>query len=907
LGADVCFRNGALNSTDSPGNTANWTAGYAVGTTSITLSSTSNLQVGSLLILDQLNDSSDNGGIFVCDAGGVCATEGPGGTGRSGRVQQQHVRVTAISGNTVTITPGLYMPNWRSSQSPGAWWSSALPITMSGIEDLTVNHAGSASVMSGVYFFNAYNCWMKNVKSLNGNRNHVWLYQSAHVTVRDSYFYGTRNAASQSYGIETYMNSDALVENNIFQHVTVGMMTGGSTSGTVFAYNYSIDDYYNVASWMQSSSYLHAGGIGFVLFEGNEGIGFTADAIHGTSDFATVFRNVFTGWETGKTQQTIPIHIYTYNRYVNVVGNVLGRSGYHDRYETATPSGTGGNTAIYTLGWSGNGGTTDSGVPNDPRVKTTLFRWGNYDVVNGAVVWNAAEVPSTLSPFGNPVPGNQTLPASLYLPGKPSWWGAVPWPAIGPDVTGGQDPTGRAYKLPAHLCYDATSKTGGILNFNAAACYSSVADTTSPTVSITSPANGSTGSGTITITGTASDNVGVAGVQLKLDGANLGAEDNTAPYTVTWDTTGAANGSHSLSAVARDAAGNVATSVPIAVTINNVQDTTAPSVPSNLTATVVSVTQVNLTWAASTDNAGVAGYRVFRCQGAGCSPTAQIATGPGTSYSDPTLSPSSAYTYAVSAFDASNNVSGQSAAASAVTHSLPSPAVSQVAAYGFSEGTGNLAADGSVNRNTGTLTGAAWTASGKFGTGLSFNGTDSFVDAPDIDPLSLGTDATLMAWVSLSGAPVEVASVFNKWNQTGDDEYLFGINPNRTLYFAWRTTAGVNWGTTSYHEASGTVVIPLATMTHIAVVRSGASLKFYVGGNLDVSLSNALDANGFRNGIATLRIGGQGRGARNRFFSGVIDEARIYSRALSAPEIQSYMNSAVASPPSAPTNLKIVQ
>jgi hypothetical protein len=907
LGADVCFRNGALNSTDSPGNTANWTGGYAVGTTSITLSSTSNLQVGSMLILDQVNDSSDNGGVFVCDAGGVCATEGPGGTGRSGRVQEQIVKVTAISGNTVTITPGLYMPNWRSSQSPAAWWSSAVPITMSGIEDLSVNHQNSGSSMSGVYFFNAYNCWMKNVKSLNGNRNHVWLYQSAHVTVRDSYFYGTQNAASQSYGIETYMNSDSLVENNIFQHVTVGMMTGGSTSGTVFAYNYSLDDYYNVASWMQSSSYFHAGGIGFVLFEGNDGIGFTADAIHGTADFGTVFRNLFTGWEPGKSQQTVPIHIYTYNRYMNVLGNVLGRSGYHNRYESAAPSGTGGNTAIYTLGWSGNGGSTDSGVPNDSRVKTTLFRWGNYDVVNGAVVWNAAEVPSTVSPYGNPVPGSQTLPASLYLPGKPSWWGAVPWPPIGPDVTGGQDPSGHAYKLPAHLCYDLTSKTGGILNFNAAACYSSVQDTTPPTVSITAPANGAAGSGTITVAGTASDNTGVAGVQFKLDGANLGAEDTASPYTVAWNTAGATNGSHALTAVARDAAGNTATSTAVTVNVNNVQDTTAPSVPSNLTATAASVTQITLTWNASTDNIGVAGYRIFRCQGSGCTPTAQVATPTGASYSDTALSPSSSYTYAVSAYDAANNVSGKSAPASAVTFSLPSPSQGQVAGYGFNEGLGNSTWDTSVNQNTASLSGTAWTASGKFGSGLSFNGTSSFVDAPDIDPLTLQTTATFMAWVSLSSTPAEVVSVFNKWSQSVDDEYLFGINPDRTLYFGWQTTAGVDWGTTAYNQVNGNTVIPLGTMTHIAVVRNGGTLTFYVNGNLDASLSNAMDGNSFRNGIATLRIGGQGRGTRNRFFAGVIDEARIYNRALSEAEIESYMNAAIATVPGAPTNLRIIR
>ena len=146
-----------------------------------------------------------------------------------------------------------------------------------------------------------------------------------------------------------------------------------------------------------------------------------------------------------------------------------------------------------------------------------------------------------------------------------------------------------------------------------------------------------------------------------------------APYTVAWDTTGAANGSHSLTATARDAAGNSATSAAIAVTVNNVQDTTAPSIPSNLTATAASITQINLTWNASTDNVGVAGYRVFRCQGSGCTPTVQVATGTGTSYADTALSPSTAYTYAVSAFDAADNVSGKSASASAVTLSLPSP------------------------------------------------------------------------------------------------------------------------------------------------------------------------------------------------------------------------------------------
>jgi phosphatidylserine/phosphatidylglycerophosphate/cardiolipin synthase-like enzyme len=94
-------------------------------------------------------------------------------------------------------------------------------------------------------------------------------------------------------------------------------------------------------------------------------------------------------------------------------------------------------------------------------------------------------------------------------------------------------------------------------------------DTTPPTVALTAPGSGSTVSGTTLVSANSSDNVGVTGVQFKLDGANLGGEDTTAPYSVSWNTTSADNGSHSLTAVARDAAGNTTTSAAVAVTVSN--------------------------------------------------------------------------------------------------------------------------------------------------------------------------------------------------------------------------------------------------------------------------------------------------------------------------------------------------
>src|SRR5207237_1401874 len=77
-------------------------------------------------------------------------------------------------------------------------------------------------------------------------------------------------------------------------------------------------------------------------------------------------------------------------------------------------------------------------------------------------------------------------------------------------------------------------------------------DTTPPTVSVTAPSSGATVSGTVTLSANASDNVGVASVQFQIDGSNFGAADTASPYTTSWNTTTAANGTHSITAIAKD-------------------------------------------------------------------------------------------------------------------------------------------------------------------------------------------------------------------------------------------------------------------------------------------------------------------------------------------------------------------
>jgi hypothetical protein len=503
--ADVCFRGSDVNWSLGPSNTATVTGSgpWPKGTTSVTLSNTTNLSVGQWMILDQVDDLNDTGVIYNCEESAtVSPSQNPpcnddsGGTGGdsgaqrgsgtpSARGQQQFVTVTGISGNTVTFTPALYMPNWRvftDSRGPnttGAWWPTT-PVSGVGLENVSLDHSQSNGFL-GTLFFNCMGCWVKGVRSLNSDRDHFGLYVSPRSTIRDSYMYGTKNSVSQSYGVEAFGSSDSLIENNITQQVAVPFMINSDCEGCVVSYGFSINDYYTAsANWMMQGIFLHSLTTN-ILLEGNVVSGAIGDLFHGTHNFITMFRNRFDGHQANNgattTANTNPIKLYPFSRYFNLIGNVLGTSGYHTVYQyTASPEAGGGDTSVMVLGT----GTVTCCQAGDPLVASTLFRWGNYDTVNNAVRFVNTEVPSGLSLYANAVPSTQVLPVSFYLSAKPAWFGSVAWPPVGPDVTGGNIPNvgGFANLNPAGVCYTnvmngPANGTGAALSFNANTCYAS--------------------------------------------------------------------------------------------------------------------------------------------------------------------------------------------------------------------------------------------------------------------------------------------------------------------------------------------------------------------------------------------------------------------------------------------------
>ena len=420
LAADVCFLNssplyvgssGVLPPCASNTNCADWTAGYAQGTTSITLKNVGSNKptVGTLLMLDQANDTSCSVGTGLVQGDGTTNCSGNGGA--DGRViggspawagggsyvngkysQVQVVTVTSASCSSGTCTlgifPGIYAANIRSSQTPGAWWAGAPDVNV-GIEDMTVDHTASSGVYLGINYIGVYQAWAKNLRSLNGKRDHFYVSESAKVVIRDSYICGSQNGlcgagsggGEETYALEPDMTSDDVFENNIFEDQGTPVI-GYQWSGSVFGYNYTFRDVFSNPNFLQVSNIAHDAGSFMNLVEGNFLAGVDGDNQHGASPLQTVFRNWIEGQQPApndKTAQTQPFGVDSINRAWNIVGNVLGSltckggtysgracsvnadctgggscSGpsYHNNYEASpNTSSANCNTSIYALGW----------------------------------------------------------------------------------------------------------------------------------------------------------------------------------------------------------------------------------------------------------------------------------------------------------------------------------------------------------------------------------------------------------------------------------------------------------------------------------------------------------------------------------------------------------------------------
>src|SRR3954468_9282225 len=221
------------------------------------------------------------------------------------------------------------------------------------------------------------------------------------------------------------------------------------------------------------------------------------------------------------------------------------------------------------------------------------------------------------------------------------------------------------------------------------------------------------------------------------------------------------------------------------------------------------------------------------------------------------------------------------------------PANGLVAAYSMDQGSGTTLADLSGNSNTGTISGATWSATGRFGGALSFNGGSSIVNVPDSASLDLTTGLTEEAWVNPTGLGGTWRTVLFKEKPGGMSYDLYAHGTNTTNV----PTAEIFVG--GDRTVNGTATLPLNTWSHLAATYDGTTMRLYVNGS---QVASRAQTGSRAVSTGALRIG------RNTIygepFLGMIDEVRIYNRALTAAEVQGDMASAVgtvdSNPPSAP-------
>lgn len=450
--------------------------GTIAATTLTTTVDSCTLEVG------QLVESASTSGTQVLNGTYVSAiTSCSGGVGVYTVTLSQTVSVSqAMQG--AAHQAQIYIPT-NQNNTPVAFG------TYIGIENLSISR-GQGDIRIA---FCAY-CWVKNVDASAMVAGAVEIQSSARIQVDTVFGHDcwNDNSNGSEYPLDfLFGTTESLIVNSMTRACGKGVTARAAGAGDVVAYNYFDDHYYGLGTGSglaftlvdASASSSHASTSHHTLFEGNWAVNGLNDDVHGPSNYLTYYRNYANGYRTPFTDvaSTTVVDDYagtctptancysgtpygfngiapaSYTYWTGNVGNTLGNPTYSTSgngwlYTTGTPTTCNSANSIFNLGNDSRAGGCDAFL--DSVSGSYLFRHGNYDTVNGTVIWDS----------GTP---DHTLTNSFYLTVQPSFFGnsgatcSYSWPWVTP--TGGSQvttPTGGgscgSYSgLPAKARWDA--------------------------------------------------------------------------------------------------------------------------------------------------------------------------------------------------------------------------------------------------------------------------------------------------------------------------------------------------------------------------------------------------------------------------------------------------------------------
>jgi len=428
------------------------------GNNSVTLVSNPGLQVGEFVLIDHVTTSDPQ--VFW-----GTHHDPPGGGSRrwfcrQDRSLSQVMEIASVDGTSITfVTPfhATFKTSYAAQLSRyGQWAGGPLQpfIRWSGIEDIYF-HGGMGGDYHGNISMNTCAfCWVKNIESNAQVGTAVGMYGTYRSEVRDSYIHSTADPNPGGGGYLTgmaYGAADNLLENNVIWNGNKMIVMRATGGGNVIGYNYLED------GWGSSYPTIPEVGLNashfttphMELLEGNRAWNYDSDSFWGNSIQITIFRNHLTGLRGAflplaigdlfaRRAASLNWHSYQHN----FVGNVLGTQGQvlippqtGWMYEATSSPATA--VPMWQLGYIGE----NPSAAYDSQVPATTLRDGNWDWYTQSMRWHG-----TGGAPGSGIP--RTIPDSLYLSGKPAFFGSNTWPWVDPN-------TGAVYTLPAKARFDA--------------------------------------------------------------------------------------------------------------------------------------------------------------------------------------------------------------------------------------------------------------------------------------------------------------------------------------------------------------------------------------------------------------------------------------------------------------------
>jgi hypothetical protein len=371
---------------------------------------------------------------------------------RQDRPQNEIKEIANVNGNTITFTSPLTKGYRVSHYAELTTYSASnAPVQNAGIEQMTLVGGGDGALR----FESTRYSWARNIEVMEWYGEGVAINNSIRDEIRDSYIHDAAWAEPGGAGYAISLasgSSETLIENNVVVKANKLIVVRSSGAGSVVGYNYMDHGYIaTTQAWIEVGlNASHMVGSHMVLFEGNQSFNMDSDTTHGNSTFIVYFRNystsvrsIFKSDYTGDSiddANDIPgpangpkraAGAARYSYWMTYVGNVLGQPqlataarGYLDDQARAPWRPT-----TWLMGWNDKPPYTV-----DPGVIVTSVRDGNWETLLGKQTW--------LNGSAGP------LPDSLYLSGKPAFFGSNSWPWLDPT-------TGATHILPAQARYSA--------------------------------------------------------------------------------------------------------------------------------------------------------------------------------------------------------------------------------------------------------------------------------------------------------------------------------------------------------------------------------------------------------------------------------------------------------------------